>query len=234
MNYKRILSEMKDISENPLYNEGIYVMFNSDNITKAYALIVGPKDTPYYGGFFLFSIEYPAEYPYVPPLVKFETLESRVRFNPNLYEDGKVCLSIINTWEGDGWRPENTIRSILLSILGLVLLNNPLVNEPGYNEYNNTNKKYKLYNNYVRYATCKYAILGINKYLVGEFSKFKIIVDKILKDRYKEYCEYLTQLCLKYEKKKNIYDPVYISDKVQKKLLRNYNEIYNNFIKMIK
>ena len=26
----------------------------------------------------------------------------KVRFNPNLYNDGKVCLSILGTWAGPG------------------------------------------------------------------------------------------------------------------------------------
>ena len=27
----------------------------------------------------------------------------QVRFNPNLYSDGKVCLSLLGTWHGEGW-----------------------------------------------------------------------------------------------------------------------------------
>lgn len=28
-----------------------------------------------------------------------------VRFNPNLYNCGKVCLSLLGTWSGPSWDP---------------------------------------------------------------------------------------------------------------------------------
>ncbi len=60
------------------------------------ALIAGPEGTPYAGGLFAFDIWFPAGYPNVPPLMLLETTgQGRVRFNPNLYADGKViCLPI--------------------------------------------------------------------------------------------------------------------------------------------
>lgn len=37
-------------------------------------------------------------------MINLETTgRNTVRFNPNLYNDGKVCLSVLNTWHG---RPE--------------------------------------------------------------------------------------------------------------------------------
>ena len=59
-------------------------------------LITGPFDTPYEGGFFHFYLRFPPTYPHDPPRVKFMTTgDGRVRFNPNLYRNGKVCLSIL-------------------------------------------------------------------------------------------------------------------------------------------
>ena len=43
-----------------------------------------------------------------------------VRFNPNLYRNGKVCLSILGTWSGPGWSPVQSISSVLLSIQSLM------------------------------------------------------------------------------------------------------------------
>lgn len=61
-----------------------------------------------------------------------------LRVNPNLYESGKVCLSLLNTWTGTGtevWNPENsTILQVLLSLLALVLNEKPYFNEAGYDE----------------------------------------------------------------------------------------------------
>jgi ubiquitin-conjugating enzyme E2 Z len=56
----------------------------------------GPFDTPYEGGYFYFILRFPPDYPYSPPRVKFMTTAGgTVRFNPNLYADGKVCLSVL-------------------------------------------------------------------------------------------------------------------------------------------
>ena len=38
---------------------------------------------------------------------------TQVRFNPNLYNCGKVCLSLLGTWSGPGWVPgESTILQV--------------------------------------------------------------------------------------------------------------------------
>ena len=54
-------------------------------------LITGPSDTPYANGCFVFDVFFPAEYPQGPMLVNLMTTgQGTVRFNPNLYNDGKV------------------------------------------------------------------------------------------------------------------------------------------------
>lgn len=59
-----------------------------------------------------------------------------LRLNPNLYECGKVCLSLLNTWEGkkdEKWNPKiSNMLQVLLSIQALVLNEKPYFNEPGY------------------------------------------------------------------------------------------------------
>ena len=65
-------------------------------VSQLHALITGPFDTPYEGGLFHFMIRFPPNYPLVPPRVAFMTTGGgTVRFNPNLYRNGKVCLSIL-------------------------------------------------------------------------------------------------------------------------------------------
>jgi hypothetical protein len=40
------------------------------------------------------------------PQVQFLTTGGgTVRFNPNLYNCGKVCLSLLGTWAGPSWQP---------------------------------------------------------------------------------------------------------------------------------
>jgi hypothetical protein len=55
------------------------------------AVLSGPVGTPYALGIFVFDVFCPAEYPSIPPLVHLETTGGgTVKFNPNLYADGKV------------------------------------------------------------------------------------------------------------------------------------------------
>lgn len=59
-----------------------------------------------------------------------------LRLNPNLYDCGKVCLSLLNTWTGKNnemWDPkQSTMLQVLVSIQALILNANPFFNEPGY------------------------------------------------------------------------------------------------------
>jgi ubiquitin-protein ligase len=64
--------------------------------------IVGPEGTPYSNGLFFFDIEL-YDYPHSPPKVTLLTGQGKCRLNPNLYQDGKVCLSLLGTWSGPGW-----------------------------------------------------------------------------------------------------------------------------------
>ena len=66
----------------------------------AQLLISGPEGTPYENnGLLLFDVFFPPTYPAVPPQVNLCTTgRAAVRFNPNLYNCGKVCLSILGTW----------------------------------------------------------------------------------------------------------------------------------------
>lgn len=64
-------------------------------------MIAGPEGTPYSDGLFEFDCFIPLQYPNTPPLMTLRTTGGgRVRFNPNLYNDGKVCLSLLGTWPG--------------------------------------------------------------------------------------------------------------------------------------
>lgn len=65
------------------------------------ALIMGSNGTPYAHGAYLFDIHFEDNYPNNPPKVNLTTTGSgSIRFNPNLYACGKVCLSLLGTWRG--------------------------------------------------------------------------------------------------------------------------------------
>lgn len=114
--------------------ETIYVRVYEERMDLLRAAIAGAPGTPYHDGLFFFDICFPSEYPHEPPMVYYHS--GGLRVNPNLYESGKVCLSLLNTWTGSGnevWNPKSsTILQVLLSLQALVLNEKPYFNEAGY------------------------------------------------------------------------------------------------------
>lgn len=129
-----------------------------------HALLIGPEGTPYAGGCFLFDILLPPEYPSVAPLCTMAHTGG-VRLNPNLYPCGKVCLSLLGTWEGPGWDPaESTLLQVLVSILGMVLVPDPFFNEPGYESQSGSSYGQLLADEYARFIrlyTMKVAVVDV-------------------------------------------------------------------------
>eukprot|EP00798_Chlamydomonas_sp_ICE-L_P026983 gene26984-8998_t len=135
--------------------------------TERRALIIPSTDTPYSRGYFVFDIYLPPEYPNKPPKVQLLTTEGgRVRFNPNLYNSGKVCLSLLGTWEGPSWKPAtSTLLQVLVSISAMILVPDPYFNEPSYEMSMNTaegKENSRRYNEQVRADTLRVALLPFN------------------------------------------------------------------------
>lgn len=156
----RIQQELNTLMKEPV--PFIFVNADEGDISKITALIVGPLETPYAGGFFHFDIRVVAEYPMKPPNVLLRTTDGgRVRFNPNLYSSGRVCLSILGTWDGPAWSSAESLASVLLSIQSL-MCPKPYHNEPGYEKRNDTTQ-IAAYNDYIQYETLRTAVLGMMK-----------------------------------------------------------------------
>ncbi|KAK3280211.1 putative ubiquitin-conjugating enzyme E2 23, partial [Cymbomonas tetramitiformis] len=114
--------------------ETIWVRCFEDRTELLRAAILGAAGTPYHDGLFLFDICLPGTYPNEPPEAYYHS--GGLRVNPNLYENGKVCLSLLNTWQGkdtEVWNPHaSSLLQVLVSIQGLVLVPKPYYNEAGY------------------------------------------------------------------------------------------------------
>ncbi len=165
---QRLLKDVRQIIKNPLTDQGIYYIHDDTDMMKGYAMIVGPSDTPYFGGFYFFEFYYPADYPHSPPKVKYCTNGNNVRFNPNLYCCGKVCISLLNTWNGDQWTSCQTITTILLSLCTL-LCSDPLLNEPG---VNTTHRDMSNYNNIIEFSNISIAVCDIVSKKTGIYQPF--------------------------------------------------------------
>ncbi|CAL8107205.1 unnamed protein product [Calicophoron daubneyi] len=154
----RITKDLRSICNDPA--PGICVIPDDEDLTKAYALITGPFDTPYEGGFFLFFIQFPPEYPLRPPRVKLMTTgNGTVRFNPNLYKNGKVCLSILGTWTGPEWTPAQSLWSVLISIQSL-MNDQPYHNEPGFENEHSRGDSMR-YNTIIAHETIRCAVCDV-------------------------------------------------------------------------
>jgi baculoviral IAP repeat-containing protein 6 len=170
---KRIISEISSFKTGlPLnYESTIWLRISMNHMNLFSFIISGPKDTPYENGLFEFHVFLPDNYPLLPPEILLATTgNGSVRFNPNLYNNGKVCLSLLGTWSGDEsekWNAKtSTFLQVLVSIQSLIFVEDPYFNEPGYEKeintvkgHNNNNK----YNNKLQIETIRWAMINIIK-----------------------------------------------------------------------
>jgi ubiquitin-protein ligase len=165
----RISSEFSSMRKNLPNNwdTSIVVRACSDNLNLFSFVIVGPKDTPYHNGIFEFHTYFPNDYPNKEPNVLLATTgNGSVRFNPNLYYCGKVCLSLLGTWsgqDGESWNKDtSTFLQVLVSIQSLILVENPYFNEPGWERQMHTQegkKKSFEYTDNIRLQNLRWAIV---------------------------------------------------------------------------
>ena len=112
---KRIQKELTELAKDPPSNCSAGP--HSDDIMKWRATITGPEGTPYHGGIFFLDIDFPIDYPFKPPHVKFIT----PILHPNINSSGGICIDILK----DKWSPALTISKLLLSISSLMHEPNP-------------------------------------------------------------------------------------------------------------
>jgi ubiquitin-conjugating enzyme E2 D/E len=110
--------------------------------------IDGPQDTPYAGGRYHLTMDFPSDYPFKPPQVRFTTPV----FHPNISATGEICLDILHSQ----WSPALTIRGLLISLCSLLTDPNPEhgLNKDALKLYQTNLKKY---NETAREWTRKYA-----------------------------------------------------------------------------
>ena len=135
----RILSEISSLKSSlPInWDSTIWIRYSKEHYNLISFIISGPKDTPYDNGLFEFHAYFPTNYPEsVPEVLLHTTGNNTVRFNPNLYDSGKVCLSLLGTWkgqDGENWNPKtSTFLQVIISIQSLIFVEQPYFNEPGW------------------------------------------------------------------------------------------------------
>ena len=123
MAFIRLNNEFTKINNNPNY---LYIIEpNENNFLIWNFKLIGPPDTIFDGGIFNGVIKFPKEYPNRPPEVKFVD----GFYHPNVYKDGKVCISILHEGEdqfgyedsSERWNPSHSVSSIMISIISMLL-----------------------------------------------------------------------------------------------------------------
>jgi len=162
--YKRIFNkDIKNYTKDSLDELGIFIHFDESNLLNAKILIIGPEDTPYEGGYYIYKVRFPEEYPYKPPKVTFCS-NSKIRIHPNMYVNGKVCLSILGTWSGPSWKEVMDINCVAKTIQSL-MSKKTLQNEPGYQT--EVGEQCINYDRIVSYE-------NINSYIGGQVKRAKL------------------------------------------------------------
>lgn len=119
---------LAEIKRKPI--EGFSAGPQEDNMFKWDIMIMGPPGCAYEGGMFKATMDFPSDYPNMPPTLKI-TSEF---WHPNVHADGKVCISILHPPGDDPhqyetaaerWRPIHTIESVLISVISMISSPNP-------------------------------------------------------------------------------------------------------------
>lgn len=193
----RLAQEIADLSASlPIDStNAMFVRADEDRLDVMKAIIFGADGTPYAHGAFEYDIFCVQNYPEGPPKVNLQTTGNQdVRFNPNLYANGKVCLSLLGTWRGsasENWDPKlSNLNQVLMSIQSVVMSEEVYFNEPGYEHEAGTEAgeaKNLAYSNIVRLCNMKFAMRSMIESPPAGFediikTHFFLKKDAILKD----------------------------------------------------
>ena len=145
----------------------VFLRVDEERVDVMRVLITGPAGTPYGYGAWTFDLYCPPAFPEVPPVVTVLTTGAgRFRSNPNLYANGKVCLSLLGTWKGaehEKWNAKtSTLLQVFVSIQSLIFVEQPYFNEPGHEATLNTpagDLASAAYSATIRAGTLRWAIL---------------------------------------------------------------------------
>jgi len=117
--------QLKELQKN---SDGFSVgLVDDSNLYEWQCIVEGPSDTPYQGGYFQATLSFPPEFPSKPPLMRFTTPGF---WHPNVYKDGKVCISILHEAKEDQfneqesidekWRPILSVEAVIVSVMSML------------------------------------------------------------------------------------------------------------------
>lgn len=121
---RRLMAEYRQLTLNP--PDGIIAgPIDEENFFEWEAVIMGPEDTCFEGGVFCAKLTFPSDYPLSPPKMRFIS----EMFHPNIYSDGRVCISILHApgidpmgyeSSSERWSPVQSVEKVLLSVISML------------------------------------------------------------------------------------------------------------------
>eukprot|EP01129_Flabellula_baltica_P011164 TRINITY_DN4831_c0_g1_i1.p1 TRINITY_DN4831_c0_g1~~TRINITY_DN4831_c0_g1_i1.p1 ORF type:complete len:176 (-),score=34.50 TRINITY_DN4831_c0_g1_i1:205-732(-) len=167
---KLLQNSFREIQNNPV--EGILCVPNMKNFLEWTIYIEGPRDSIFEGGIFEMLMEFPSDYPMSPPALKFVS----EFYHPNVYPDGKVCISILHApgsdqfneleLPGERWMPTQTVPSIMLSVMSMLC-------DPNFSSPANVDASVEWRNDYEMYSMRIASIVDYTKII------HKDIIDRV-------------------------------------------------------
>jgi len=101
-------------------------LVDDSNVYEWEILVMGPDGTLFEGGFFKAKLVFPQDFPNMPPTMTFTS----EMWHPNVYPDGRVCISILHPPGEDEfnqqekaeerWRPILGVEQILISVISML------------------------------------------------------------------------------------------------------------------
>jgi len=128
---KMLSKELMRLEKDPV--PGFTVEPASDDLFVWTVGLYGAPGTIYEGGYFKAKMKFPETYPMDPPSM----VMTQPMWHPNIYEDGRLCISILHPPGDDAmsgelaserWNPTQSVTTVLLSVISM--LSEPNISSP--------------------------------------------------------------------------------------------------------
>ena len=111
--------ELQELKRDPITTLGVCVGAINGDVFHWRMTMLGPQDTPYAGGLFYLTADFPDDYPNHGPIVKF----INKMYHLNVSKEGNVCINTLSKWVKG-----TTMTEVLSLIFALFYKQNP--NDP--------------------------------------------------------------------------------------------------------